>query len=187
MMEFNFDIKSTAPISKFFQSLEISSLQEALNYVKHLAYGRTSNRNDLSSVLQEGRGTCSSKHALLKYLADENGHDYIKLVMIIYAMNGVNTPGVGAVLQRANLHAIPEAHCALQIGNEFLDVTTAQSHPALWINDVLDARSISVDDISQKEAWHRSYLLTWLKQKNLDLSLSNLWAIREACIAALSS
>ena len=49
----------------------IETLQQAFNYIAKLPYGRNSNRIDFSLVVKESKGTCSSKHAFLKSLINE--------------------------------------------------------------------------------------------------------------------
>jgi len=53
-------------------------------------------------VLNERRGPCSTKHALLKALADEQGLP-IRLMLGIYEMNARNTPGIGRVLEEHHM------------------------------------------------------------------------------------
>jgi len=65
-----------------------------------LPYGRTANRTDLSLVISEQKGTCSSKHALLKEVADLNGIKGIDLIIGIYKMSEANTPGIGDELSK---------------------------------------------------------------------------------------
>jgi hypothetical protein len=60
-------------------------------------------------VLEEGCGTCTTKHATLTELAREQRID-VQLVLGIYEMNERNTPGVGRVLGAYGLSCIPEAH-----------------------------------------------------------------------------
>ena len=86
--------------------------RDAARHVRSLPYGRNSDRSDWRLVLAEGRGTCSTKHALLSELARENGR-HVALVLGVYEMDGGNTPRIGAVLERDGLPRAPEAHCYL--------------------------------------------------------------------------
>jgi hypothetical protein len=45
---------------------------ELIEKVKHIPYGRNSNRYDFTLVISENKGTCSSKHAFLKDFANKN-------------------------------------------------------------------------------------------------------------------
>jgi len=57
------------------------------------------------AVHTEGRGTCTTKHALLAELATEQRLP-VALVLGIYLMNERNTPSVGSVLARHGLTEI---------------------------------------------------------------------------------
>jgi len=58
------------PVSKQFIDRGAVDFHQACDYVWRLPYGRTQD-SELSVVLTQGRGTCSSKHGLLKIFADE--------------------------------------------------------------------------------------------------------------------
>ncbi len=96
----------------------------AAQYVCGLPYGRNSNAGDPLIVLTEQRGTCSTKHALLRRLAIEQELNLL-LVLGIFEMTERNTPGVGAVLQRYGLTGLIEAHCYLRTAGKRIDVTKA--------------------------------------------------------------
>jgi hypothetical protein len=72
--------------------------------------------------LREGKGTCSTKHALLAVLAHEQDLPVV-LTLGIYVMHERNTPGVGAVLTRYGLASLPEAHCYLTYAGRRIDIT----------------------------------------------------------------
>ena len=48
-------------------------MASAVTYIRRLPYGRNTDRSDILRVLREGKGTCSTKHALLACLAQEQG------------------------------------------------------------------------------------------------------------------
>ena len=75
-----------------------------------LPYGRNSDRSDWRLILKEGRGTCSTKHALLADLARENLRHVVP-VLGVYDVDEGNTPGIGTVLERHGIPCVPEAHC----------------------------------------------------------------------------
>jgi hypothetical protein len=54
-----------------FHQLGLTDFHQACDYVWQLAYGRNRDNHDWRAVLTEKCGTCSSKHRLLKALADE--------------------------------------------------------------------------------------------------------------------
>ncbi len=149
-----------------------------------LPYGRPADRRNLSAPLLEGRGSCSSKHALLALAAREAGCD-LTLMLGIYAMSGANTPGIAGVLARHGLDAVPEAHCYARIGDTRVDITglagaaTASPFDALLWEEVITPEDV----VEAKPALHRAFLDRWGAERGLDGA--RLWRVREECIAAL--
>lgn len=105
-----------------FAALGPRDLRAAARYVNALPYGRSFSRENPALVLDEGRGTCSSKHALLALLAHEQGIA-VELMLGIYEMREANTPGVGRVLERYGIPALPEGHCYLRYAGKRIDIT----------------------------------------------------------------
>src|SRR5690606_38829724 len=133
-------------------------------------------------------GTCSTKHAVLKQLADENNFDRIKLILGIFKMNGINTPQVGERLRKNNLTYIPEAHNYLKYQNQIFDFTKPGSS-LNFVNDLLVEIKIQPDEIqAPKIKIRKKYLAEFLKNdKTIHYSLDELWEIREQCIRDLSN
>ena len=92
-----FFLDTGRPLGGEFAGLGLGGYRDAARHVRSLPYGRNSDRSDWRLVLAEGRGTCSTKHALLSELARENGR-HVALVLGVYEMDGGNTPRIGAVL-----------------------------------------------------------------------------------------
>lgn len=176
-------------VSTAFLSLAQADLRAAGRYVCELPYGRNTRPDDPLAVLNERRGTCSTKHALLRRLAIEQGIDLV-LMLGIYEMNERNTPGVGCVLQRHGLKALPEAHCYLRIGNKRIDVTRQRVRSDVEpISHFLHEEQIEPSQITiYKIGVHKTFLQQWVNERPSlgELSLASIWAIREECIAALS-
>jgi len=167
----------TTPLAASFVARGARTFRDAARLVHALPYGRVGGWRD---VLPAGRGTCSTKHALLAALAAEVGLP-VTLVVGLYAMDGVNTPGVGPVLAAAGLASVPEMHGVLAAGDARVDLTWPGRHappPALT-----DERALEPDDIAQKAALHRRAVGAWALARGLDGDA--VWAVREACIAAL--
>jgi hypothetical protein len=180
-------LQGSGAITTAFATAGIHDYRSAGRYVRKLPYGRNLDRADSLNVLREGRGTCSTKHALLARLAAEQQIP-IDLVIGIYEMNGQNTPGVGAVIARYGLAAIPEAHCYLMHGDDRIDVTR-NINTAEPIARFLYEQRISPDQIgAYKISMHQGFIREWLvsTQKDHILSPEQVWEIREECIAALS-
>lgn len=184
----DFEIKSEGQISKEFMDRNILTFQQASLFVRHLAYGRNTDKNNLASVFTDNCGTCSTKHALLKRLADENNFEAVKLIVGLFKMNGNNTPAISDTLQKNQLEYIPEAHCYLKFEDQIIDLTKVNSKPADFLDDLIEEIEISPEQITDyKINYHKNYLLTWLnKNEQINLSLKEIWKIREQCIQDLS-
>lgn len=182
----DFELDSDFSISELFRQNGVHTFSDAMSFVKNLPYGRNSNREDLTLVLTEAKGTCSSKHALLKYLADENLQPEIKLMLGIFKMNGENTPKVKSILDKYDLKYIPEAHNYLKIQGKIYDCTTQNSSEINFVNDLLEETEIQPADVSDfKIKFHKDFLRNWIADKSI--CLDEIWKIRESCIKSLSS
>lgn len=113
----NYQLTSEDKLTATIKNSGIESWNELIEFVKKLLYGRNSNRVDFGLVISEKKGSCSSKHAFLKKVADLNKVENVKLVLGIYKMNQLNTPNIGNVLIENSIDFIPEAHCYSAIGN----------------------------------------------------------------------
>ena len=171
------------PLGQRFAALGLGDYREAARHVRGLPYGRTSDRSDWRLVLEEGRGTCSTKHALLAELASENGRP-VSLVLGVYEMDGANTPGVGAVLKEHGLPSVPEAHCYLVHEGTRVDVTR-EAEAAEPIAGLLHEEEIEPGQIgAYKFEAHRRFVGRWSEGRGLDPG--RVWRAREECIAALA-
>jgi hypothetical protein len=174
-------------LSKRLLELEVFSFFHAIEFVKNLPYGRTADRANPNLVLEELKGTCSTKHAVLKQLAIEQNIANVKLYLCLFKMNSTNTPQLTELLKNHELKYIPEAHCILKIDDDFVDVTNAVSNYECIKHDVLDLVEIQPDQIGGfKVRYHQAYLKKWLSTKKKSYSFEDLWQIREQCINALS-
>lgn len=182
-------LKSARSVTAEFIARGITDFQGAGRYLHALPYGRTADRGDFRAVLHEGRGTCSTKHALLATLAHEQ-HLPVVLTLGIYEMHERNTPGVGVVLARHGLAWLPEAHCYLIHRGTRIDVTRSGADPAEPIAQFLHEEAIVPEQIgAYKVAVHRQYMEDWIRNKAEAVTgrtLEEVWRIREACIAALA-
>ena len=166
--------------------LEISDFKSICFYVQNLPYGRNANRYQPELVMKESKGTCSSKHAFLKMVADENRHSEVKLILGIFKMNHLNTPGIGNTLVDAKMEFMPEAHCYLKIGRGRFDFTNPESNFSNIETVILLEKEITPQQVAEfKVEFHQSYLKNWLKKNELPYSFEEIWKIREACIKAL--
>ena len=182
-------LEVVGPMSGEFTARGVEDFQSAGRYLQALPYGRTKDRADFRGVLREGRGTCSTKHALLAALAGEQRVPIV-LTLGIYMMHERNTPGVGAVLASHGLAAVPEAHCYLTYEGRRIDVTRTGAEPSEPIASFLHEEAIVPEQIGEhKVTVHREFMLTWVAghpELVGGRSFEDVWRIREACIAALA-
>jgi hypothetical protein len=182
-------LKPAGEISDAFIRVGSLDYRAAARLVSGLPYGRNATLHDPLVVMREGRGTCSSKHALLHRLATEQGLE-VSLVIGIYEMHERNTPGVGPILKKHELAMLPEAHCYLRFRGHRIDVTRQISaHSAEPIAHFLHEEDITPEQIGDyKMTLHRKFLRQWIAETGAarGRDLSDIWRIREECIAALS-
>jgi hypothetical protein len=188
-LEADFDILPCGPVSNKFRDRNIFTFRDAAVFVQQLPYARNTNKLDITTVLTENCGTCSTKHALLKVLAEENNFAGLKLVMGLFKMNGRNTSSVQDTLQQHNLDYIPEAHCYLKYDNTILDYTRPSFKPDNYINDLLQETEITAGQITDfKIAYHKNFLAEWLdKNRTIEKTPEEIWKIREQCIRDLQN
>jgi hypothetical protein len=176
------------PFTVLFRAAGVHDFAGAARHLLALPYGRIADRNKFWLVLEEGRGTCTTKHALLAELAREQQID-VDLRLSIYEMNERNTPGVGRVLSAHGLDYIPEAYCFLRYKSGRIDITgvPAGAEP---IDHFLHEETITVEQIGEyKIDFHQRFLRDWIARTDAvrGRSLDEVWRIREACLAALGA
>ncbi|WP_299116028.1 hypothetical protein [uncultured Winogradskyella sp.] len=187
-MVFNHNLESNDSLTLLIKSCYIDNWLKLTSYIKGLPYGRNQNRKDLALVWKEQKGTCSSKHAFLKHVADLNKLPDIELILGMYKMNNTNTPKIGNVLSEYQLDYIPEAHCYLKINGERLDYTSPTSDYNSVKDDILLEKIITPNQVTAfKVDFHKTYIKDWIKTNNIPFSFENIWEIRELCITNLST
>ncbi|MFD0964728.1 hypothetical protein [Pseudofulvibacter geojedonensis] len=172
-------------LSKRLLEMGVFSFDQLIALIQNLPYGRNADRANPDLVLKELKGACSTKHALIKKIALEQEINEVKLILCMFKMNAKNTSKIAKVLYKYNLEYIPEAHCVLQIKNQYLDITTSKSSYNKIKEDVIELVEIQPEQIGVfKVEYHQQFLKTWLNNNNY--SFEELWKIREECIEALS-
>jgi len=184
----DFKLSSEENISEKFKSLGIFTWSNAMAFVQDLPYGRNANRTNFLLVLTELKGTCSSKHALLKELALENNRNEVQLYIGIYKMSANNTPGIGNALQDAPLTYVPEAHCYLKIDGIPMDVTSKKSDyqriaASVMVEIEIKPNQVNVDKVNM----HQQFVKQWIAEHDVPLNFSEVWNLREQCIQNLSN
>lgn len=154
---------------------------EATIYVWKLPYRRVSNPYDLSSVMREECGTCSSKHAFLAALAREHGYEALQLEIVVYRMHRTNTPLITALLDQYNLDAIPEAHCRIVLHQKTYDFTFAEKKQQINPEDILETHLAYPSQLPLlKEHIHKTIIAHWSQRFGFNPDI--LWKLREASI-----
>lgn len=173
-------------ISQAFLELGVTTFDEACLYIQNLPYKRNANKADVFCVLKEQCGTCSTKHAVLKQLADEMGLDEVQLICGIYKMNAVNTPAVATTLLLHQLEYIPEAHNYLKYKNQIFDFTKTEA--INFADDLIEEVVIVPSQIGEyKVKYHQQVLQKWLdNHPHIPYTLPELWTIREQCIQEIA-
>ena len=181
-------LKSDDQLTTLVINKGLNTWNELLEYTRNLPYGRNANRSDLSLIVLENKGTCSSKHAFLKKIAEENDFQQVKLILGMYRMNNVNTAKIGSVLSSKGLSYLPEAHCYLKIDNRRVDITNSNSDISTWEGDILEEFEISAEQVNTfKVEYHQSYLRKWIIDNNIPFDFESIWNIREECIKNLEA
>ncbi len=174
-------------LTKRIKTLGINQWNSLLEHVQKLPYGRNKNRTDFGLVLSEGKGSCSSKHGLLKLVAIENKFHNVELILGLYKMNQSNTPGIKNELLDHQLEWIPEAHCYLKVDGQRTDLTSINGNFSKIEKSLLKEIEITPDQISEyKITYHQQYIKEWIKEEHIPFTFQEIWRIREKCIANLS-
>ncbi len=182
----DFPIGGEGPASAAARRAGFHTFRPLAQKIRSLPYGRPADGDDVSAVLKEGRGTCSSKHRLLAAVAHECGHHEIQLVIGLYEMSAANTPGVAKILADEKLQSLPEAHCYLMRNGERFDYTGLGASMSSPLDAMLEERIVSPAKLYEvKSVFHRRALESWARERNIDPERA--WNIRERCIEALSA
>ncbi len=189
----DFTIQAQGIISGLSLKLGLKTFRDVCEHLLHLPYRRPSSQSygtsagkTSAAVLIERCGTCSSKHGVLKALANEQGQADVELVLCLFQMTARNTPGIAKAMDAGPLFIIPELHTYIRWGDELIDVTK----PGLHISDLRSAvekeKTISLKELAQKKEIHRKWMSDWLRSESPGVLLGQAWQQREACIAALA-
>ena len=182
----NFKLNPGGKLSDKLLAKGITTFHKAVHHVHQLPYGRNTRPANYWTIIHEGKGTCSSKHAYLKALSDENNIFSMQLLMCIYTMDKTNTPAVGTVLEKYQMEYILEAHNCLSYGESRFDFTFPDRMNTQWESGILSEEYIDPDQIGDyKKEYHQSMLEEWIKRNAIPYTLEQIWDIREECIAAI--
>lgn len=184
-MEFNFEITSTRKVSAHFRDLNLRTFADAADYIKNLPYKRNIDKTDELSVLKDQGGTCSTKHAVLKRLADENNYGEVKLMLGIFSMKASYSEKLLPVFEKYGIVEMPEAHNYLRIKGKAKDFTAKNCKE--FETELIIETEIQPEQITEfKVNYHKNFLQKYLeKNPQIPYDLDEFWKIREECIEAL--
>ena len=154
--------------------------------MKQLPYGRIAYRENYSSILDAGKGTCSTKHALIAALAKELNIS-LELHMGIFLLTPSTMPNTESILKSYQLEAIPESHCYLKYASRTLDITFPHLQLFSFDADLLQEISMTLEKIgSFKVDYHQQFIRRWIKDKP-HLTFDQVWKAREEWIKNLNT
>lgn len=173
-------------LSQEFLARGCKNWKEAFCYVHQIPYARNSNSNHFHLVLEEACGTCSTKHALLAALAEEQDFP-LQLMMGLMEMTAEKFPVLKPVLEKHHLEAVVETHCYLGYQGQRIDVTFPEKIIYPIPSDFLKEWHITPREIGdQKIRLHQAEIKLWIAQKKIPYTFEQMWLIREECIDQLS-
>jgi hypothetical protein len=179
----NFKLTPESQISKKFIEKGILDFNSACEYVKNIPIGRITSRNNFALIFDKNKGTCSTKHALLNLLAEENDQSDIELMFGIYLISPKTHPQLTILFKEKGIVNLPESHCFLRYKGKRYDFTYQNNLLNLIESKIVRQQRIEPNQVGEwKEKIHQDYLMRWLKRKpELTFSLDEIWKIREEC------
>ena len=120
-------INGVGVIASEFVKLGITGFMDACRFVHEMPYGYNSNRDDLLILFKEGKGSCTTKHAVIATLAEELSLP-IRKGIGIYAMSEDIVTGTQPILDDYGLPYIPMVHCFLVHENFRVDLTEGNNN-----------------------------------------------------------
>lgn len=178
--------KNRGIVSEQFLNKDITDFDSACIYISALPYKRNTDKNNILCVFHDLGGTCSTKHAVLRKLALENGRIEMKLMLGIFKMDAEYTGKITNTLHQFNLKYIPEAHNYLKIEGTYYDYTKSGADHNDFKDKILVEKEIEYYEVvEEKILYHKNFLEKWIKEEYIPYSLDEVWNIREQCIRDL--
>jgi hypothetical protein len=148
----NCPISKKGIISEEFISLKIKDFWDACSYVHELPYGYNSTTDDILILFKEGYGFCTTKHAVIASLAEEQNIPVHKTVGI-YAMNEEIVTGTNHILEKYQLPYLPMIHCFLVYDSYRVDLTEGNANGKNHsIEEFLFTKEV-IPNISEKDEY----------------------------------
>lgn len=184
----NLQIENKGLISNYLLQKGIHNFAQLIHFLKYMPYGRNTQRENPLCILSEGVGTCSTKHGLIKLLAEEQNWQEIKLILCLFKISAENTPKIANILIANGISYLPEAHCYILKEGEAVDVTNESADFEAIKSAILYEESIEVAQLGDyKVHFHQKYIREWIVEEGIPFSFKEIWKIREDCIKALGN
>lgn len=147
-------IVDKGPIGHTFLNMGIDRFHNACGYVQALPYGYNTDRDDPMILFKEGKGSCTTKHAVIATLASELEISIDKYIGI-YAMTEALVTGTQPILDRHRLPCLPMVHCFLVYQAHRVDLSEGNQNGKNGpIDDFLYLEKVTAN-ISAKEEYLR--------------------------------
>lgn len=118
----NATIQPQGLVSKAFLDRGVTTFHQAAYYVNRLPYGYNSSSDNTMILLDDGFGTCLTKHGLIARLAEELGVAVYRCEGM-YPLTDQIVTGVNTILAEYGLPYIPRTHCFLAFEKDYVDLT----------------------------------------------------------------
>lgn len=183
MIKHDFELLNDGEFSLLLQESGIVSYNDACRFIRDIRYDRISDPKDISLVFHERQGTCSTKHAFLKRVAEEQGVLDVELMIGVFKMGPNSLPELASIFEDYTFDYIPEAHVYLKIKDETLDFTFKNSSD--FVPFLIQEQQASIEYVlNEKVRYHKNFINHWNKT---NLTNDEVWELRERCIQQLFS
>ena len=183
-------INAAGVMSQQFLRTGIERFHAACRYVHQLPYGYNNDRDDVMSLFKEGKGTCTTKHAVIATLAAEVGLPITKTIGI-YAMTEAIVTGTDFILSTTDLPYIPMIHCFLSYQQHRVDLTVGNRNGKNCAIDTFLHTATVDPDISAKDEYllFRNALTNKIMKRDelKGVGLKKILKAREAGLVLLKS
>lgn len=123
----NSEIIPVGDMSNKFLELGIKNFKMACDYIHDIKYGYNSNYEDKYIVFKEGKGSCTTKHAVISGLAEELEIPLYKFVGV-YKFTEEISKGASTILEKYKLPYVPMVHCFLVYEQYRFDLTEGNNN-----------------------------------------------------------
>ncbi len=155
-------------VARKLANIGVNRFGQLAHWLWQLPYGRNVVRSDYISVIDDKHGTCSTKHGLFKFLAEQNNLG-IKLMRCTFEMNTSIDKRLAPFLAGLDIGSFLECHCYLKLEGERFDISLAHVEPMPFKLKILSENEISLSELGEdKVLFHKQAMREWLKSIERD-------------------